>query len=67
MVQVWEYRDATGTVRRGYFIGSTERSGADVTYRFHRLDGNGSPIEHCIDLVSGAALRHARNITQRSN
>ena len=67
MLHIWEYRDATGVTRRGVMRGFTDLGGADVTYRFHRLDDSGVPIRHdsggrTVDLVSGPALKAAGRV-----
>ena len=51
----WEYRDATGTLRRGRFEGSSDRGGTDVTYFMRRSTGE-------LDLLSGQRLREARTV-----
>lgn len=68
MQAIWEYPDATDTMRRGVMLGFSDHGGTDVTYRFHRLDADGKPIEfdnggRCVDCVSGSRLKRAHNIT----
>ncbi len=64
---VWEYKDATGVKHRGVMMGFSDFGGTDVTYRFHRLDENNTPIVFenggiSLDLVSGARLKEARRL-----
>lgn len=66
-INVWQYEDATGIVRKGAMIKFSDFGGTDVTYWFHRLDQEGKPIVHdnggiTLDLVSGARLKAATRI-----
>lgn len=38
MMQIWEYRDATGVVRRGVPMKQIDFGGTDVSTYFHRVD-----------------------------
>jgi len=65
MWQVWEYDDATGTMRRGVSAGQSDYGGTDVTYRFHRLDDDGRRIEYAnggfmLDFINGPKARWAK-------
>lgn len=67
MLQIWSYIDATGATRLGAMRGYSDFGGSDITYRFHRLGGDGLPITHdnggiCLDLVSGFRLKAAKRI-----
>jgi hypothetical protein len=64
---VWEYLDATDTIRRGHFLRHSDYGGTDVTYTFHRLDENGEPLASAsggriVDCVAGARLKLAKRI-----
>jgi hypothetical protein len=58
MLQRWKYQDARGVWCVGTFQGFSDFGGTDVTYRFRQDDGT-------LNLVRGAALKTARNITVR--
>lgn len=67
MLQVWEYETATGVTVRGAMAGHSDFGGADISYRFHRLDDSGRVIEtqnggHLLDIVSGSRLKAANRI-----
>lgn len=67
MLHIWQYRDATGITRKGVMCGYSDRGGSDISYRFHRLSDDGTPIRYLnggiqCDIVSGPALKAAQRI-----
>ncbi len=68
MIHIWQYQDATGCTRKGAMRGFSDHGGTDVSYRFHRLGDDGTPIRYdnggiCLDVVSGKRLKSATRIS----
>lgn len=68
MRQIWQYQTQTGQTVRGAMRGFSDFGGTDLNYRFHRLDDAGNPVVYenggiLLDVVSGARLKAARNVT----
>ena len=56
MSQLWEYVDATGVTRRGYYVKAVEFTGSDICYHFKREDSG------ALDIVSGPRLKQMRRL-----
>ena len=64
MLQVWAYDDGAGVRRRGLVLSIIDRGGSDVTWQFHRLGDDGTPIIRngvkIVDFVGGPSMKTAK-------